>query len=177
MTSDTIYKQTRKELFISLYEQAFPAVATFVQRMGGTIEDAKDIFQDALLIYYEKMISCNLSIYTTAGSYLLGISKYLWYKKYNKEKVHVSCETFIHIPEEEPHPELSQRVMKLLEYSGKKCLELLQSFYFERKSMNEIAVLFGFSGERSATAQKYKCLEKVRSELKKQSLKKEDFYE
>jgi hypothetical protein len=56
-------------------------------------------------------------------------------------------------------------------------MELLKSFYYDGLPMKEIAVNFKFSGERSATAQKFKCLEKVREAVKKQSLQKTDFYE
>jgi DNA-directed RNA polymerase specialized sigma24 family protein len=37
-----------------IYENCFPLVARFVNRMQGSYEDAKDIFHDALVIYIEK---------------------------------------------------------------------------------------------------------------------------
>jgi hypothetical protein len=43
--------------------------------------------------------------------------------------------------------------------------------------MIDIAGRFGFSGERSATVQKFKCLEKVRDTIKSKSLSYEDFVE
>jgi hypothetical protein len=43
--------------------------------------------------------------------------------------------------------------------------------------MKELADLFGYAGERSATVQKYKCIEKVRETVKEQSLAYEDFIE
>jgi len=48
--------QTNEELFIEAYEIAFPKVASFVKKLGGTFEEAKDIFQGALVIYYEKKL-------------------------------------------------------------------------------------------------------------------------
>jgi hypothetical protein len=56
-------------------------------------------------------------------------------------------------------------------------MELLQAFYYDKLPMNTIAGLFGFGGERSATVQKYKCLEKVRDIVKDKSLTYEDFLE
>jgi hypothetical protein len=41
--------------------------------------------------------------------------------------------------------------------------------------MKQIAGLFGYSGERSVTVQKYKCLEKVRDTIKQNALHYEDF--
>ena len=171
--------ETREDLFIQLYEDAFPDVAFFIKKMGGTLEDAKDIFQDALILYYEKAQAGKLILEYKEAAYLLGICKHLWYQKYRKEErlkqVHPS---FMDFPSKEEHtPGVSQQIYSLIARAGKKCLELLQSFYFEKRNMKEIAELFGFSGERSATAQKYKCLEKVREEIKSKSLTQEDFYE
>ena len=48
--------EERALLFAQLYEETFPNVAKFVANRGGTFDDAKDIFQDALVILYEKSI-------------------------------------------------------------------------------------------------------------------------
>jgi len=175
---EQIEKQTRQELFTTLYEEVFPSLAVFVQKMSGSLEDAKDIFQDGLLIYYEKITTQQLAIQSTEKGYLMGICKHLWYKKYQQKRVEVELDlTKASLKMEETPLKISDRMLAMVEHSGKKCLELLQSFYFEKKSMTEISGLFGFSSERSATTQKYKCLEKVRNEIKKRVMKKEDFYE
>ena len=54
-------------------------------------------------------------------------------------------------------------------------MELLKSFYYDELPLNDIAETYGFSGVRSATVQKYKCLEKVRETVKEKSLTYEDF--
>lgn len=46
-------------------------------------------------------------------------------------------------------------------------MQLLIAFYYDGLSMQDMARRFGFSGTRSATVQKHKCLEKVRAEVKK----------
>lgn len=177
MELEQIETQTREELFIQLYEDAFPDVAFFIKKMGGTLEDTKDIFQDALIIYYEKTTQQELVIQHEA-LYILGICKHLWYRKYRREEqLKKAPPSSDWVAKEDREPGVSQRIYHLIEQSGKKCLELLQSFYFEKRTMKEIATLFGFSGERSATVQKYKCLEKVREEIKSKSLTQEDFYE
>ena len=178
MTTEETETQTRQELFIQLYEEVFPGFAAFVQKMSGSLEDAKDIFQDALLIYYEKIMVQQLSIQSTDQAYLMGIGKHLWYKKFHQKitEEDLDITKMIHKNEEVPL-KISDRLLRMIEYSGKKCLELLQSFYFEKRNMSEIASIYGFSGERSATTQKYKCLEKVRDKIKEHAMRKEDFYE
>ncbi|MOA63021.1 hypothetical protein D3C78_1886090 [compost metagenome] len=56
-------------------------------------------------------------------------------------------------------------------------MELLSAFYYERMDMKELGERFGFSGARSATAQKFKCLEKVKETVKQKSLRYEDILE
>lgn len=178
MTTEETETQTRQELFIELYEEVFPGFAAFVQKMSGSLEDAKDIFQDALLIYYEKVTVQQVVIQATDRAYLMGISKHLWYKKFRQKITEVDLDlTKTILKAEETPVKISDRLLRMIEYSGKKCLDLLQSFYFEKRSMSEIASRFGFSTERSATTQKYKCLEKVRDEIKERAMRKEDFYE
>jgi DNA-directed RNA polymerase specialized sigma24 family protein len=168
--------ETRPELFVILYEEVFPDVALYIKKMGGNLEDTKDVFQDALIIYYEKTRSGDLFIQVNEQAYLFGICKHLWLKKQKQDARHYKLDAvnMLNIREE---PCVSSTILNFVAHAGKKCLELLQSFYFEKRNMNEIAEQFKFSNEHSAIAQKYKCLEKIRAVIKNKSLKKEDFYE
>ena len=168
---------TREEFFIHLYEAAFPKVAAFIHKMGGSFEEAKDIFQDALVIYYEKNAALPLNQENNEMLYLNGIVRHLWYKKYRENKIKKSLSTLADLKAAEEEPGVSENLLRFVELSGKKCLDLLKSFYYDRLNMKELADKFGFSGERSATAQKYKCLEKIRNTIQERSLSKEDFYD
>lgn len=168
---------SRETLFIHLYETAFPKAAGFIHKMGGTLEEAKDIFQDALLIYYEKKTEGDLTAETDTTNYLNGIVRHLWYKKFRDNTNLRPLNADVYITATEEAPKVSDRVLHLIAASGKKCLDLLSAFYYEQLNMKDLAEKFGFSGERSATAQKYKCLEKIRNAVKNKNLTKDDFYE
>jgi len=56
-------------------------------------------------------------------------------------------------------------------------MDLLRSFYYDKMPLTTIASTYGYSGVRSATVQKYKCLEKVRETIKEKALAYEDFME
>jgi RNA polymerase sigma factor (sigma-70 family) len=168
----------RTQIFEELYEQAFPLAAGFVRKMGGSLDNARDIFQDALVIYYEKSIQEGFLITTSPEAYILGIAKHLWVKKFKQDRHKVSFSDWEHeiqMPAEENYN--SAMLLKFLEQAGKKCMDLLRAFYYEKLSMNEIAQMLGFKNERSATVQKYKCLEKVRDAIKEKSIDYEDFTE
>ena len=172
-TLDITCTQTREQLFTDLYLEAFPAVARYISKTGGDLEEAKDIFQEALVIYYEKVTLAQFQIATSNKAYLLGISKNIWLKRRTKA---LKTQSLQHENSNQEQKQLiTDKLLVFLQSAGEKCLNLLQAFYYEKLSMNELAQRFNFSNERSATVQKYKCLTKVRDQIQKKSLTYEDF--
>ena len=164
---------TRKEIIENLYLDFFPSVAMFVRRRGGTIEDAKEVFQEALIALFERKMDASFKMSYNIEAYLMGIIKHLWYQNQNQvkhEAIHL-----IEIEEECEKKPVAEKLLLFLAHSGQKCMELLQSFYYEKLDLEQVSKRFGFSSDRSAATQKYKCLEKVRNEVKQKSLSYEDF--
>ncbi|WP_431216514.1 RNA polymerase sigma factor [Puia sp. P3] len=151
---------------INLYRDSFPDFARMIRRMGGSLDEAKDAFHDALLIYMEKERAGRLHVHSSPTAYLLGTAKICWL--HARGKTTALPESFD--PAEDTGDGADEREQSLLESlvrSGRKCMELLKAFYYDHCSMQDIAARFGFNGRRSATVQKYKCLEKVREEITK----------
>lgn len=142
-----------------LYRDAFPHVARVVKQLGGDLGLAKDLFHDALIIYMEKD---DPAIRGSAKAYLIGITRILWLKQ---QKLRMR-EQQLSIPEDLYVPEEQQPVLAYLQSAGEKCMQLLQAFYYEQMELQEMADVFHYSGVRSVTVQKHKCLEKVRTAVK-----------
>jgi RNA polymerase sigma factor (sigma-70 family) len=177
-------KQEREQLFKTLYMEAFPGVCKYVSKMGGSFEEAKDVFQDALLVYFEQVQVNKLELKQSDQAYLFGISRNLWNKRFGENNKKVSIEEMGNFFDEtkaliDPgYEEVSSiRLLRLLTKAGGRCMELLSAFYYEKLDLNEVAQRFGFSGSRSATVQKFKCLEKVKETVKQKSLCYEDIIE
>lgn len=152
---------------ISLYRDSFPDFARMVRRMGGSPEEAKDAFHDALLIYMEREKAGKLNLHSSPKAYLLGTARICWLHTRGKATISELPEGFEAAePEDTNEEEREKSLLESLVRSGKKCMELLKAFYYDHCSMQEVADRFGFNGRRSATVQKYKCLEKVREEIK-----------
>lgn len=172
-----------------LYKRVFPVVARDVAKRGGTFEEAKDVFHDALLIYYEKMRDQRLTLRHSEAAYIYGVARHLWTKRYKENLRHASLDqlmegagskndTGMDWTDEAPHASAlsnDRRLLRLLQTAGRKCMEFLTAFYYEKADMQLLARRFGFSGTRSATVQKFKCLQKVRQVVKEKSLQYEDF--
>jgi DNA-directed RNA polymerase specialized sigma24 family protein len=177
-----VRKKTSRTLpsFNELYKKAFPPVATFVSKMNGSFQDAKDIFHDAMVIFYEKTEDASFVLSTSAEAYVTGIAKHLWIKKFKRDLRIISLdavEARIVIPEDYYPTINTNRLLQLLESAGRKCLDLLHSFYHEKLSGEEIKNRFGYKTEHSASVQKYKCIEKIRETIQQKAITYENFFE
>lgn len=183
LTPNTEKRNTNREaLLIALYQHAFPLVASHINRAGGSFDEAKDVFQDALIIYFEKVQGSDVVLKYSEKAYLFGIARHLWSKRFKETSHQVSFDQQGNDGLEEladpDYEEISSsRLLRLLQTAGQKCMQLLSAFYYEKLDMDTLAERFGFSGSRSATVQKFKCLEKVKETVREKSLTYEDILE
>ncbi|MBS1635059.1 MAG: sigma-70 family RNA polymerase sigma factor [Bacteroidetes bacterium] len=148
----------------------FPVIRKFIVKNHGTRQEAEDIFQEGLIIFCRKALSEDFVLSSRIDTYLYGVCRYLWLdelKKKNKMPLqetntgHIASET----PEyeadvhEDQHVKTAQQAVARL---GEKCRALLELFYFKKRSLKEIAQELGFSSEKTAKNQKYRCIEKAR---------------
>ena len=133
--------EDNEALFARLYESAFLHVAGFVSKHNGTLQEAKDIFQDALVVFYEKYVAGNVHVTVSEEAYLLGIAKHLWIRKFNRGKSTVSLDSTaldIDMPDDFYESVEENRLMSLLERAGRKCLDLLKAVYYDKAPMKKI---------------------------------------
>ena len=168
--------ENREEAFRQLYDSCFPAVLRLVRNTGGQQEDARDVFHDALIILYEKHLSGQLVLTTGPKPYVIGIVKHLWRRQSGKQGKELSFSAFekqLDVPDRSQNEPLSRphlRLFKFLSVAGRRCLDILQAFYYQQMPLAQIAEEFGFASTRSATVQKHKCLKKIQSAIQEKQL-------
>ena len=180
MTTATITaspRVDREQRFRELYKDTFPDLARYIARKGGTLEEAKDVFHDALIGYYEQVVVGNTALQQSPRQYLFGIARHLWHQRFRQQQPVTTLtpameQTLKELEEEKPLP---QRIRNFLVKTGKRCAELLTAFYYHRQNMTAIAEDLDYSSPHSAAAQKYKCLEKMRTEAAKRQWTYADF--
>lgn len=161
------------EAFSALYDH-YPPVEKMIYRNGGTRHDAKDIYQEALIILYNKAKDENFRLTAKLSTYLFSVCRYLWMdetKKRGKMPTdELNEENDLALQEDIGKEVEKERKLQLAEKAiaslGEKCRQILMLFYIDRKSMAEIAGLLGYSSENTAKNQKFKCLESARKKLK-----------
>jgi len=166
----------REQLFMQLYESAFPNVANFIANRGGSFHDAKDIFHDAFVVLYEKAVRQEVDFPEAPECYLVGIAKHLWVRKFKDDYKKAGLdelEELITIPEDY-YDTSSNRLTSILELTGRKCLGLLRALYYDGLSLEQVRKAFSFSTVHSASVQKFKCIEKLRDTVQQKSLRYED---
>jgi len=157
----------RQEAFRKAYEN-FTTIRKMIISMGGSVEDAKDIFQDALVIFYQMALKPDFKLNASVKTLLYSISKNLWLKKvrdYKSKFVMAGSIDSDYEAEESFEQQTTEELktvtaLQVVEALGDPCKLLLQLFYYHNLSMKEIAERLGYSSENTAKAQKYKCIER-----------------
>lgn len=153
-----------------IYQDNYGLIQNLVVNNNGTEEDAKDVFQEALIVLYEKSKSGVFELNCQIKTYLYSVSKRIWLKKLQKssryelqpngfeETVYVEDDLGMH---EKRNSEFGM-MEHAMENIGEPCRSLLQAYYIHKQKMHEIAETFGYTNADNAKNQKYKCLIRLR---------------
>ncbi|NIK74376.1 RNA polymerase sigma factor (sigma-70 family) [Thermonema lapsum] len=161
---------------LQLYKTSYHSVEHFILQNSGSEADAQDIFQEALVVLCEKVSNPHFMLTASLNTYLYSICRRMWLKHLRDTKRHLDVEDFREfIPMDEDSEdwetmELQQQAMhRAMEELGSPCKELLKAYYFEHRSMQEIADAFGYTNANNAKTQKYKCLQRLKRYFFKES--------
>lgn len=164
-------KSGNNDIYRSLYNEYYPFVKRFVINNSGGSDDAKDIFQDTLIVLLKKIEEKDFELTASLKTYVIAISKNLWFKKlrsisYQNETTltenlsdNFLCEIDAAVLKEKSYWE------KLQEYFTKissHCNRLLHSMFFKNKTIEDIQMEYGYSTKHNAQNQKHKCLQQMR---------------
>lgn len=146
-----------------VYTQYFDSIAQYILHNKGTIEDAKDIFQDAMMIIYQKSQQADFELQYSLHTYLYTICRNTWLKKLRKKTdmgvplpEHLELIAEDTFEEEILWREKEQLYRKKFRELGEGCQKVLE-LYLKGTSMEGIAKKMGFSSAGYAKKRKYKC--------------------
>ncbi len=145
-------------------------VQALILSNSGYPDDARDIFQEAMIVLYEKVKSGSFELNCQLKTYLYSVCRRLWLKRLNQlQRISTEVDNLQEIiPVEDEMEKHEQRNLdfQIMEQSlntlGEPCSSLLKAYYLETKSMVDIAIDFGYTNADNAKNQKYKCLMRLK---------------
>jgi RNA polymerase sigma factor (sigma-70 family) len=156
------------EILSVLYKDTLSKVRKMVLKNNGNHEEANDIFQDAVLIFFKQVRNGAFNTSYDIDGYIYTISKNLWIKRAIKINKNVSLE---HIENSYPYSEgiLEDVITKekataledVMSKVGEECKKLLKLVAYDKLSMKEICVQMSYSSENVAKTYHYRCKKKL----------------
>ncbi|MGK6351960.1 RNA polymerase sigma factor [Parapedobacter sp. DT-150] len=153
-----------------LYKDYFPMVLHMVVQNNGTAEEAKDIFQEAVIVLYDKIKQGNFELSSKLKTYIYAICRRLWLKQLasHGQAAHdiSGYEEVISVEDDLARHEEHDLQLSLMEEAldklGEPCRTIIHDFYIVNLSMQEICEKFGYTNADNAKTQKYKCLQRLK---------------
>jgi len=155
-----------KKAVETIYKENYTTIQSLIINNNGSADDAKDIFQEAMIVLYEKARSGSFELNCQIKTYLYSVARRLWLKRlqhnsrYSGDIGH--AEAVVPVEDDiEEHTRRDQEFEMMnsaIGSLGEPCKSLLEAFYLQKKNMQEIAADFGYTNAENAKTQKYKCL-------------------
>ncbi len=159
----------------ALYHETFPKAKKYILKNSGSVHDAEDIFQEAIVILYQRVKTDKFKESDSLPAYCMGICKNLWLMKLRKEKTHQLSPQELDI-RNEPEVELdSSLVKRVLAELSQECESLLIGFYYYKKSFAELQLQFGVGSIQAIKNKKGRCLKYLMTLLKDYGIGKDSF--
>lgn len=158
------------EALNKLYAAYFPMVLQFILNNNGNEDDAKDVYQEAIIVLYNKVKSGSFELSSKLKTYIYSVSRRIWLKKLAQQSRKTSniadFEDVLMVEEDiEQHEQKDMQFDKMkvaLDSLGEPCKTIIQDFYINNQSMQEICEKFGYTNTDNAKTQKYKCLQRLK---------------
>jgi RNA polymerase sigma factor (sigma-70 family) len=157
-----------------LYQKYYRMMTKMVITNSGTEDEARDIYQDALVVFWQKARSGKLVMTAKMSTYVYSICQNLWRKELERKKRFSSEEKDSSHTMDMDSAEREKIIGKCLDQLGETCRRVLMYYYFDELSMQDIADKMGFANTDTAKTKKYKCKQKL-DELVKKQYSEQDF--
>ena len=149
-----------------LYRKYFKMMTNIVIKNSGTEQEAKDIYQDALIVFWQKVVSRQLVLTSKISTYLYSVCLNLWRKELErKSKLSHEAKDEIEYIDQESE-ERSKIIRDCIRQLGDTCKNILMYYYFDDMSMQDIADKLGMANTETVKTKKYKCKKRLDSLVK-----------
>ena len=159
-----------------LYEKTLQKVRKYILSNKGTKEESDDIFQDAVIIFFQQVRLGKFDPKFEIDAYIYIVARNLWINKVRRDKRMTGFEydgQFENIVDFTDHlknlidREKSNALKEVFEKLDEKCKKILHYSIFEKLSMKEISEKMGYTSVEVAKTNNYRCKKYLSNLVKK----------
>jgi RNA polymerase sigma factor (sigma-70 family) len=171
---ELIRKGEDRKVIPVLYKKVLPMVENFILKNSGRKEDAFDVFQDALMVFYKQVVNKTFDPKYKVYGYLYRISINYWINKIKRDKK-IELVEDLHESGFEPL-EVKETLVAVNEENilktvfagiGEKCIELLTYTIYYNLLMEDVVARMGFPSVSAVKMQQQRCKQKLMQEVEK----------
>ncbi|MBT6514649.1 MAG: sigma-70 family RNA polymerase sigma factor [Crocinitomicaceae bacterium] len=163
-------REGNNQMLNIVYTTHYPMIRKLVLDNSGSEAEAKDVFQEAIIILHENINTKGFNLTCKIKTYIYSVSRNIWLKELKKRlpqtkdlNDHIQ---FVDINRDfEKHEEKKLRLNKInqaLNEIGEPCKSILVYFFFNQLTMEEIAAKMGYTNADNVKNQKYKCFKRLK---------------
>lgn len=146
-----------------IYREFFPYIENLVLQHGGSEEEARDVFQDGMIIVYQKIESDALLLKCKFSTYFYAVCKKIWIQERKKQLSRLDKLKQIHAVADPSHDYIEREeddakelLYKHFAQLSEECQKILK-LYFNGLNMEEIRQVLEMKTVHHTSDKKYRC--------------------
>lgn len=174
LVQDIMDEQKLNAAIHYIFKTHYGLLENMVLNNSGSVSDAEDIIQDALVAFVETIRKGMFRGDASIKSYLYSITYNLWISELRKRGS--TAKRNLHFEKEKGvmdegllqylgYKDAQKLVTGFLETLGDKCKEILLLVYYDNMPMKEIIKRFDYQNEQVLRNKKHKCMKELEKRL------------
>lgn len=163
-------KKRNSAAYDLLYTFYYPTIENFVKRNSGTADDAKDIFQETIIVLLDKVPKKDFILTSSIKTYIFAVASNLWLKRLRDAKritqLHDDYDledmTLAEWEQKEEMASSRNSIQKIFNKISRHCLVFLTKTFLAGATREKLIEEMGYRNPHTFDNQKYKCLEQAR---------------
>lgn len=164
------------------YLMHYSEIQRFLDKQGATAYEAEEICQNAVIVFCEKARNDKFVPTAPIKTYLTAICENKWREKLEKRKNITipqrkvesefdakTNEMLQQFEDETDNPDIDEMIefaKKEVDKLGEKCKNILSSFFYDNRTVEQIAQELDYANGKIAKSQKNKCMGQLRKKTR-----------
>ncbi len=156
-----------------IYREYFNLIRNLVLQNNGSEDDAHDIFQESVIVFYEKVRAGNFIQTASIKTYIYAVCRNKWIDQLRRKKAETKFKESITVEHTitEPLPvivsaEKTDLLAGLMDQLKADCRRLLRMAIFDNIPVQKLYLEMGYKNEQIVRNKKTRCLKALRELVK-----------